>query len=232
MSEAAQSPDNSDTSPRQRQSPRRGRDDASGSVLAGDPENLESAASIDTNAPDASASDEALTPRVEVLLMAADRPISDARLVSLLGLDARGGEKQIAASIAELNEAYAGSGRTFRIESVAGGRRVLTLPSFNSLIERLRGERQQAKLSQAALETLAIIAYRQPVLRAELEAIRGVACGEILKSLLERRLVRVTGRAEIVGRPMQYGTTREFLQVFGLATLDDLPKIVADPSRR
>lgn len=177
-------------------------------------------------------SSEPLTMQLEVLLMAADRPLSDGRLVALLGLSERGGEKQVAASIAELNESYVNTGRAFRIESVAGGRRVLTLPAFNALIEQLRGERQQAKLSQAALETLAIIAYRQPVLRAELEAIRGVACGEILKSLLERRLVRVTGRAEIVGRPMQYGTTREFLQVFGLATLDDLPKIVADPTRR
>ena len=74
------------------------------------------------------------------------------------------------------------------------------------------------------METLAIIAYRQPILRADLESIRGVACGEILRSLMERRMVKIAGRAEEVGRPMLYGTTREFLQVFGLASLDDLPK--------
>ena len=80
------------------------------------------------------------------------------------------------------------------------------------------------KLSPAALETLAIVAYRQPIVRAEIEAIRGVASGEVLRSLMERRLVRITGRAEELGRPMLYGTTREFLQVFGLASLADLPQ--------
>ena len=91
------------------------------------------------------------------------------------------------------------------------------------MLSRLRGDRQLSKLTPAALETLAIIAYRQPVLRVDLEAIRGVACGEVLRGLLERRLVRIVGRAEELGRPMLYGTTREFLEVFGLATLDDLP---------
>jgi segregation and condensation protein B len=81
-----------------------------------------------------------------------------------------------------------------------------------------------SRLTPAALETLAIIAYRQPVLRADLEAIRGVACGEVLRGLLERRLVRIVGRAEELGRPMLYGTTKEFLQIFGLGSLKDLPK--------
>jgi segregation and condensation protein B len=91
-------------------------------------------------------------------------------------------------------------------------------------MSRLKGQRAQTRLSQAALETLAIIAYKQPMLRAQLEAIRGVACGEVLKSLMERRLVKIVGRAEEVGRPMLYGTTPEFLRVFGIANLSDLPQ--------
>jgi segregation and condensation protein B len=89
----------------------------------------------------------------------------------------------------------------------------------------MHAERQQARLSQAALETLSIIAYRQPVMRAEIEAIRGVACGEVLRHLLERRLIKIAGRAEELGRPMLYGTTHEFLKVFGLASLEDLPAV-------
>jgi segregation and condensation protein B len=89
----------------------------------------------------------------------------------------------------------------------------------------LHADRQQQKLSQAALETLSIIAYRQPVMRAEIEVIRGVACGEVLRSIMEKRLVKIVGRAEELGRPMLYGTTRDFLNIFGLASLDDLPDV-------
>jgi segregation and condensation protein B len=92
-------------------------------------------------------------------------------------------------------------------------------------VSRLHRDHREAKLSQPALETLAIIAYRQPIMRAEIEAIRGVACGEVLRALLERRLVRVTGRAEQLGRPMLYGTTGQFLKVFGLPGLDALPPL-------
>ena len=108
---------------------------------------------------------------------------------------------------------------------MAGGVQVLTVAEFGPLLARLHADRQSSRLSPAALETLSIIAYRQPIMRAELEAIRGVACGEVLRSLLERRLVKVVGRAEELGRPMLYGTTREFLKVFGLASLDDLPAV-------
>ena len=101
---------------------------------------------------------------------------------------------------------------------------MLSIAAFGSILARMKGVRAQTRLSQAALETLAIVAYRQPMLRAQLEAIRGVACGEVLKSLMERRLIKITGRAEEVGRPMLYGTTPEFLRVFGIATLSDLPQ--------
>ena len=123
-----------------------------------------------------------------------------------------------------LNQQYAATNRAFRVESVAGGRQMLTIAAFGPVLARIKGQRAQTRLSQAALETLAIIAYRQPMLRAQLEAIRGVACGEVLRSLMERRLVKIVGRAEEVGRPMLYGTTPEFLRVFGIATLSDLPQ--------
>ncbi len=170
-------------------------------------------------------SDLPLEARVEAVLVSTDRPLGDARLRDALGLaDEPGASEAIERAIETLNGEYERTGRTFRIERVAGGRRMLTLPTCGPLLDRLHGQRHQARLSQAALETLAVISYRQPVLRAELEAIRGVACGEVLRGLMERRLVRIVGRAEELGRPMLYGTTREFLQVFGLASLDDLPK--------
>lgn len=127
-------------------------------------------------------------------------------------------------AIDDLNRQYAETNRTFRIESVSGGRQMLTISAYGAIMARMKGARAQTRLSQAALETLAIVAYRQPILRAQLEAIRGVACGEVLKSLMERRLVKIVGRAEEVGRPMLYGTTPEFLRVFGLANLSDLPQ--------
>jgi segregation and condensation protein B len=192
--------------------------------------------------------DQELMLRVEAVLMTADRPLGERKIaiiLDLLGGDAasddseaaneedaetgrktsgRGPVADIRSAVAALNEAYEEAGRSFRIEHVAGGLQVLTLPQFAGDIARLKGVRQQSKLSQAALETLAIIAYRQPILRADLESIRGVACGEVLRGLMDRRLARIAGRAEVVGRPMLYGTTREFLEVFGLASLDDLPQ--------
>ena len=178
--------------------------------------------------------------RVEAVVMTADRPLGERKIASILDLlaDARevddetegdepvgpGPVASIREAIEALNADYEAANRSFRIERVAGGLQVLTLPEYAADIARLKGVRQQSRLSQAALETLAIIAYRQPILRADLESIRGVASGEVLRGLMERRLVRIAGRAEEVGRPMLYGTTREFLEVFGLATLDDLPQ--------
>jgi segregation and condensation protein B len=130
---------------------------------------------------------------------------------------------QVREAIDALNARYAADARTFRIESVAGGRQVMTLPAFAPVVARVKGVREQGRLTQAALETLAIVAYRQPILRADLESIRGVACGEVLRSLMDRRLVKIVGRADDVGRPMLYGTTTEFLRQFGIGRLDDLP---------
>lgn len=184
-----------------------------------------------------------LVRRLEAVLMTADRPLGENRLAEILLTDpetegrrkndkAEDGDapskaalgKLVRDAIDELNNAYEESDRTFRITKVAGGWQVLTISEFAPDIERLKGARQKARLSPAAMETLAIIAYRQPILRADLESIRGVACGEVLRGLMERRLVKIAGRAEEVGRPMLYGTTKEFLEVFGLASLEDLPK--------
>jgi segregation and condensation protein B len=127
--------------------------------------------------------------------------------------------------VKSLNETYEQTGRSFRIEAVSGGFRVMTLPKFAPQIAVLHRRQASAKLSRASVETLAIIAYKQPITRAELEAIRGVSCGEVLKSLIDRRLVTIKGRAEELGRPMLYGTTKTFLDHFGLASVKDLPTL-------
>lgn len=151
--------------------------------------------------------------------MVADRPLNESRLSELVGATAA----QVRDAIAELNRRYESLACAFRIESVAGGRQIMTRAEFAPLIAQLKGVREQGRLTHAALETLAVIAYRQPILRADLEAIRGVACGEVLRGLMDRRLIKIVGRAEEVGRPMLYGTTGEFLKQFGIGRLDDLP---------
>ena len=169
---------------------------------------------------------------VEALLLVSDRPIAEQRIVEILDIEGAQdpGEARtqalnhVRSAIDGLNGVYEETARAFRIVKLAGGYQVMTLPEHGELLARLRGERQLQRLTPAALETLAIIAYRQPILRADLESIRGVACGEVLRGLLERRLVRITGRAEEIGRPMLYGTTKEFLEVFGLSSLKDLPQ--------
>jgi len=166
-----------------------------------------------------------LEKRVEALVFASERPISESRMKTVLGFEDEDATKLIKEAIDSLNESYDKNARAFRIERVAGGYRPLTREEFAPLVSRLHADRQQQKLSQAALETLSIIAYRQPVMRAEIEVIRGVACGEVLRSIMEKRLVKIVGRAEELGRPMLYGTTRDFLNIFGLASLDDLPDV-------
>lgn len=131
----------------------------------------------------------------------------------------------IRACVDLLNEQYHQTGRAFRIEHIAGGYRLMTLPKFAPALEHFHGKRERHTLSRAAMESLAIIAYKQPITRAGLEAIRGVACGEVLRSLLERRLIAIVGRAEEVGRPMLYGTSKAFLETFGLASVKDLPSV-------
>jgi segregation and condensation protein B len=166
-----------------------------------------------------------LAMRIEAILISTDHPMTEARLAELLGLPGKGAAKVIVSAIEELNGQYQQSGRAFCAERLAGGWQILTLPTFGPLLHRLHADRLQSRLSQPALETLAIVAYRQPIMRAEIEAIRGVASGEVLRGLMERRLVKIVGRAEELGRPMLYGTTKEFLKVFGMGSLDDLPAV-------
>jgi len=159
---------------------------------------------------------------IEAILFASDEPLSAERLVNISELN--GGVKQVKKCIETLNQQYQQTGRVFRIEEIAGGYQMMTLPDYNIWLKKLLRERGDNKLSPAALETLAIIAYKQPVIRADVEAIRGVACGEMIRSLMYKGLVKITGKAEILGRPLLYGTTKKFLEVFGLNDIKDLPK--------
>ncbi|HCT45595.1 MAG: SMC-Scp complex subunit ScpB [Phycisphaerae bacterium] len=163
---------------------------------------------------------------IEAMLVSSDRPLKVAAITDAMGvfLDQPIPSAQVAEAIATLNTQYSQQGRAFTIEEVSGGYRMMTLPEHAPVIAAMHRSRATTRLSKPALETLAIIAYRQPVTRAELEAIRGVACGEVVRTLMERRLVKITGRAEELGRPMLYGTTRQFLDTFGLASVKDLPK--------
>lgn len=173
---------------------------------------------------------------LEAVLLSAGRAVPVGRLAAALGLvkapapDEEPREEPrsaaaVAGLVAQLNAHYEGTGASFRVEHVAGGYRLMTTSAHAGAVAAYQRDRAAHKLSRAAVETLAVIAYRQPVTRAELEAIRGVSCGDVLKSLLDRRLVTIKGRAEELGRPMLYATTRQFLDAFGLASVADLPSI-------
>lgn len=163
-----------------------------------------------------------LTQIVEALLFASDSPLTPGRLAEIA--DCRS-TREVRAAVAELNERYEAGGLTFRIEEIAGGFRMLTLPALHPWLAKLNQKRAETRLSDAAMETLAIIAYKQPIMRADIEAIRGVASGETISRLRELGLVKVVGRAEIVGRPQLLGTTKKFLDMFGLASPDELPPL-------
>ena len=157
---------------------------------------------------------------LEALLFSTHHPLTAGRLAELMDLPST---KPVRRAVKQLNEQYEQTQRSFRVEQVAGGFQLLTLPEYGQYLKRLHQREADAKLTKAALETLAIIAYKQPILRADVEAIRGVACGETIRSLMEKRLVKIAGRAEEPGRPILYGTTKRFLELFGLNTLKDLP---------
>jgi segregation and condensation protein B len=168
----------------------------------------------------ATARDEDLA-RVEAVLFLASEPLATRKLAQLASL-ADGTEARTL--VRRLNKFYDAEQRSFRVAEVAGGFQLLTRPKFGGWLRKLYQSPAHARLSDPALETLVVVAYRQPVLRAQIEAIRGVQCGEMLRQLMERDLVRICGRAEELGRPFQYGTTRRFLQLFGLRNLDELPR--------
>jgi segregation and condensation protein B len=159
--------------------------------------------------------------RLEAVLYLAREPLTTRKLSQYANL-ADGTEARTL--IRRLNELYDRSARAFRAERVAGGYQLMTRPQFATWVRRLEHAPQETRLSAPALETLAVIAYRQPVLRAAIEAIRGVNCGEILRQLMERDLVRISGRSEELGRPYYYATSKRFLALFGLESLDQLPR--------
>jgi segregation and condensation protein B len=158
---------------------------------------------------------------VEAILFVTREPISARKLASLAELDDPTEARTIAR---QLNELYDSEQFAFRIEEVAGGMQILTRPQFSPWLRRMELVPPETVLSASMLETLAIIAYRQPVARSEIEAIRGVGSDEALRQLMQRNLVRIEGRSEDLGRAYLYGTTKQFLQLFGLQSLDFLPR--------
>ena len=165
--------------------------------------------------------------RLEAVLLVAGGALSFRRLAQLATLaDAA----EVRDLIEKLNAAYDAVSCAFRIERVATGVRLMTQPRFAMWLDRLHNRQARSKLSPPMMETLAIVAYRQPITRAEVEKIRGVATAEMLRQLLERGLLRITGEDDSLGRPFLYGTTRQFLEEFGLGSLDGLP--MAESLRR
>ncbi len=155
----------------------------------------------------------------EALLFASPQPLSDREIGRIIGCDRR----KVTAIIEELNHKYVEWGRSFRIEEFGGRYRFFTLPEFDRFIRRLAEIPRPMKLSRAALEVLSIIAYKQPVVRPEIERIRGVNPEGVIRTLIERGLIEVHGRSDGPGRPLLYGTTRDFLEFFGIPDLSELP---------
>ncbi|MDX1503136.1 MAG: SMC-Scp complex subunit ScpB [Thermoanaerobaculia bacterium] len=160
---------------------------------------------------------------VEAVLFAANEPIGEPRLLELFPDDDR---KRVLAAVDAVLERYAERpNRGVMAERVAGGVRLATRPELAGWLRRFFDIRGRQRLSMAALETLAIVAYRQPVSGPEIQELRGVNSSAVLKTLLERRLIRIAGRKPVVGKPFLYATTREFLVQFGLSSLQDLPPL-------
>lgn len=158
---------------------------------------------------------------LEAVLLAADEPLPARKLAVVAGLvdaaEARG-------LVQRLRHLYDRDGTAFQVQELAGGYQLLTRPEYHPWLVRLRRAGAEVRLSPAARETLAIVAYRQPITRADVDAVRGVLTGELLRLLMEKGLVRIAGRDDSLGRPVLYGTTRKFLQIYGLKSLKDLPQ--------
>jgi segregation and condensation protein B len=164
-------------------------------------------------------SDLSLSALIESILFVAGEPVSVERLASVLEVE----PAQVEAALGALAESYAGRG--VRLQRHGERAQLVTAPEAAAAVERFLGAEPDNRLSQAAIETLAVIAYRQPITRAQIEAVRGVNCDAVLRTLLSRGLIEEVGRLEQVGRPILYGTTFAFLQHFGLQSLSDLPPL-------
>lgn len=165
---------------------------------------------------------------IEALIFSSDEPLTNVEIIKAIkGIDGEDAEitsEDINSAIDLLNREYETSGRAVKIVKIAGGYLFATREEFAKYIGYLSSEKTKRRLSQAALETLAIIAYKQPITKPELESIRGVNSDYILATLLDKKLITISGRAETIGRPLLYTTTDEFLKYFGLNSLSDLPK--------
>lgn len=164
--------------------------------------------------------------RVEAALVLADEPLTAQRLAEICELPSAAEATQILQTLATLNDE---DQTAFQIEEIAGGYQLLTRPVFHPWLVRYRQTGHDLRLTGASMETLAVIAYRQPITRADIEQIRGVNCTEGIRILMEKGLVRIAGREKSLGRPQLYGTTKFFLQAFGLKSLSELPQVEALP---
>src|SRR5712692_8542991 len=162
---------------------------------------------------------------VEALLFASEAPVEAERIQEVLDLPSAGQAREL---VHLLGERLDGQGRALQIIEVGGGYRLVTRPEVAPWLVKLARSRTRSRLSRSALETLAIIAYRQPASRPDIDAVRGVNSEAVLDNLLDRRMVRIAGRKDSPGRPFLYETTRDFLVAFGLRDLADLPKVEGD----
>jgi len=164
---------------------------------------------------------------VEAVLLVADEPVPTRRLAQAAGLADAATARRL---LKKLQNLYDQDGTAFQIEEIAGGFQLLTRPQYHRWLASLRRGGHDLRLSGPAREILAIVAYRQPIMRAAIESIRGVNCSETLRLLMERGLIKIAGRDNSLGRPVLYGTTKKFLQVFGLKSIKDLPRKQATPT--
>ena len=159
---------------------------------------------------------------LETLLFITDAPLPAGRIAQLCEIK---NKERVESALQELRKSYDDEGRTLQVMQVAGGWQLATRPEYGLWVRKLYHNKMTVRLTQAALETLCIIAYKQPLTRGDIEAIRGVEVIGPLETLTQRKLITVVGRRETIGRPILYGTTSEFLRQFGLNSLDDLPKL-------
>ncbi|MEM6569663.1 MAG: SMC-Scp complex subunit ScpB [Planctomycetota bacterium] len=215
------------------EAPERGPEEDPETDLAERPEEASDDASPDAEAdededesskcpgPGADLSDDQIVERIVALLFASPDPLSVGKLVGLLE---RPPAARVRAALERVGQELEAGPMPLQLRGLRGGYTLMTVPEMGEVVGRLARGPAVERISPAALETLSIVAYRQPVTKAEIEAIRGVQAGPILRSLVDRGLVRITGRADVPGHPLQYGTTKEFLDRFGLMGLDDLPR--------
>jgi len=158
---------------------------------------------------------------VEAVLFTGDEPMSLRKIATTAGLTDLAVVRRL---LKKLQDLYDQDQTAFQVEEIAGGFQLLTRSPYHRWLAGLRRQSQDLRLTGAMRETLAIVAYRQPIMRADIESIRGVQCSETLRLLMEKGLVRIAGRHDSLGRPVLYGTTKKFLQIFGLKSLKELPK--------